>query len=427
MMTKKQKVSNAAATSSSNRSSGSTNRRGQQQQGTGTHVTQAEDMLLLANSIIIALNDSDGNSNNSGNDAMTLIQQALRIRDLELVESILYKCCNTIQAWLSSFMQSSEANARNKTTGTAEAAAVVAAQRKESRPLRVCHAQARHRLAQTSLLLGKLDYACTLLLSLVAAGDNNGAFSDSALLAMWYDLALIYLHAGKWNQCEAAIARATAVVRKKTPAPATHSVYMPTAPVLVGSATIKNATHGHHVQAGSSLVTQMRVGSDETMLFFLHQILMRLKESVAGSTRTTAPTAPRHSNLPILPWSLQFTTVTQRLGVSTNAVAISLARVFHPENNHNNHNEASSSASSAADGNHHHEGNAAAGGGAAPRIIISSSVTAMNIPGILLNNTSCTANNNGGASEGEERARANKRKRPADGISSGHRSSAGAA
>jgi len=393
------------------------------------HMAQAEEMMLLANSIIIALNHSNGNESN-GNDAMKLIQQALRIRDLELVESILYKCCNTIQAWLTSSVHSTglNNNARDKITSTAIAAAVAAARKKESRPLRVCHAQARHRLAQTSLLLGKLDYACTLLLSLVAGDNHDGAFSDSALLAMWYDLALIYLHAGKWNQCEAAIARATAVARRKTPAPATHSVYMPTRPVLVGSATTMNASTapGHNQEGSSALVTQMRVGSDETMLFFLHQILIRLKESVAGSTRTAAPTTPGHSNLPILPWSLQFTTVTQRLGVSTDAVAISLARVFHPENH--DHDEASSAASSANEndciGHHHHQEYSATGG--APRIIISSSVTAMDIPGILLNHTSCTTNNHGGAREGEEGARAKKRKRPTNGLSS-PRSSAGAA
>eukprot|EP00538_Stauroneis_constricta_P004835 CAMPEP_0119547862 /NCGR_PEP_ID=MMETSP1352-20130426/1894_1 /TAXON_ID=265584 /ORGANISM="Stauroneis constricta, Strain CCMP1120" /LENGTH=441 /DNA_ID=CAMNT_0007592923 /DNA_START=307 /DNA_END=1632 /DNA_ORIENTATION=+ len=308
----------------------------QQQQRLEDRTRQAREMLQLANSVVIASNHAHEFS----------IHQALRVRDLELAETVLYKACCNIGQWhcdweaaqgdrihrqsphlphgghdlhsttMAGMPSRSGSDGANCIPSQAPMSMSAAQQQPPPQnPFRIYLAQVRHRLAQTSLLLGKLNVACNLFLHVIVHDPDS--LSLAALAMTWYDVALIYLHHRKWDQCQMALHQAAATVQAKPRDDATHVI--PIGPQRGAAMAPLPSNHDAVAQIGL-----MRVGPDETMLFFIHQIIVRLR-FVLTPQHMRSPNAPA---FPTLPWSIQFTTVTCHFGRLTDAVAMPLSTVL---------------------------------------------------------------------------------------------------
>eukprot|EP00538_Stauroneis_constricta_P004621 CAMPEP_0119546370 /NCGR_PEP_ID=MMETSP1352-20130426/824_1 /TAXON_ID=265584 /ORGANISM="Stauroneis constricta, Strain CCMP1120" /LENGTH=477 /DNA_ID=CAMNT_0007591073 /DNA_START=124 /DNA_END=1557 /DNA_ORIENTATION=- len=342
-----------------------------QQQSRGNTITdpvlimkkqrQAKSMMQQANSIIISVNETAARSAPA---EIGSAEQHQHLRQLKLAETILNETCVKVGQWWQDYdiqraviqynvqRQQEEEELRQLAIARARRASPHSVQvvnddavtnenshhhdkadaldemdLPDHNPYGTYLFQAQHRLAQVSLLLGKLEVACNLMLR--ALQQDSRSFSLSALVMTWYDVALVYLYQGKWQHCQRAINQAMVVMQAKPRSPPTHTIFVPVPDGETSSSPLASSlgipASPSNAGAGGSPDIRLQVGPDETMTVFLHQVMAKLRELMPGAD---AGGDFRRSPLARLPWSIQFTTYTTAFGVSTDATPMPLSSIL---------------------------------------------------------------------------------------------------
>eukprot|EP00538_Stauroneis_constricta_P004312 CAMPEP_0119570688 /NCGR_PEP_ID=MMETSP1352-20130426/43738_1 /TAXON_ID=265584 /ORGANISM="Stauroneis constricta, Strain CCMP1120" /LENGTH=788 /DNA_ID=CAMNT_0007620359 /DNA_START=19 /DNA_END=2386 /DNA_ORIENTATION=- len=325
---------------------------------------QAREMIQQADDIIIRVNAVNA-AKEAATPTMTMgtisapqQPQPHQKSQLRLAETILRETCATVSKWHRDYEEEDDhGDAVDVNAGDAGAGRNIhngiRSHKTNTNPFGRYLSQAQHRLAQTSLLLGKLDAACALLLRIIHRDPY--ALSLSALAMAWYDVALVYLRQGQWQRCQRAVNQALIVMRSKPRSGPTHTLLVPVpAGGRPGSLSASLSLSGGGMSSsvgggcgsgsgsspcshGSGRTLLLQVGPDETMTVLLHQVATRLREQQQRQQRPRQNHGSHHSSrasrgiLATLPWSIQFAVVTTAFGVLTDAVAMPLSRILPVE------------------------------------------------------------------------------------------------
>jgi hypothetical protein len=183
--------------------------------------------------------------------AKALIQMGTHSSNPMESEKILYEACDLLECWVNEFEEA------GGETGN---------------PYITLQAQARHRLGQITLQRGNLTLASHLFLQVILTTPQT--LSPQALAMTWYDVGLIYIAYGSTRQAQVALG-----------------------------------------ESFSTLMQQNQPGgvADETLLYFIHEAMLRLVEQQEASVSV-------RQGVP-LSWSSQFTVVTYNYSQNEQQIA----------------------------------------------------------------------------------------------------------
>jgi hypothetical protein len=167
-------------------------------------------------------------------------------------ENILSAACNFLECWVKEFEVEDEEKTGN--------------------PFIALQAQARHRLGQITLQRGNLALASHLFLQVIL--NDPHMLSPQALAMTWYDVGLICVAYGSIFEAQVALCESFATLMQ------------------------------HNQQGGTA---------DDTLLYFLHQAMLRLAELFEQKVSA--------SQVPPLLWSSQFTVVSYNYGQNEHQIA----------------------------------------------------------------------------------------------------------
>eukprot|EP00538_Stauroneis_constricta_P002416 CAMPEP_0119546490 /NCGR_PEP_ID=MMETSP1352-20130426/892_1 /TAXON_ID=265584 /ORGANISM="Stauroneis constricta, Strain CCMP1120" /LENGTH=482 /DNA_ID=CAMNT_0007591201 /DNA_START=30 /DNA_END=1478 /DNA_ORIENTATION=- len=318
---------------------------------------QAREMIQQADDIIVRVNAVNA-AKEAATPMMTMGSisapqqpQPHQKSQLRLAETILRETCATVSKWHHDYEEEDDhGDVVNASDAGAGRNGSTRSHNTNNNPFGRYLSQAQHRLAQTSLLLGKLDAACALLLRIIHRDPY--ALSLSALAMAWYDVALVYLRQGQWQRCQRAVNQAMIVMRSKPRSGPTHTLLVPVpaggrpGSLLSASLSLSGGGVGGGCGSGSASspcshgserTLLLQVGPDDTMTVLLHQVATRLREQQQRQQRPRQNHGSHHSSrassgiLATLPWSMQFAVVTTAFGVLTDAVAMPLSRILPVE------------------------------------------------------------------------------------------------
>jgi tetratricopeptide (TPR) repeat protein len=187
--------------------------------------------------------------------AKGLIQMGTHSSNSVAAENILHEACDLLECWVKEFEEDEK-----ETDGN---------------PFITLQTQARHRLAEISLQQGNLALASQLFLQVIE--EDPETLSPQARAMTWYDVGLIYIAYGCIPQAQAALGKSFATLMQ------------------------------HDQQQGGG------TGADETLLYYIHQAMLRLVELF--EQKVSASQAP-----PLL-WSSQFTLVSYNYGRNEQQIA----------------------------------------------------------------------------------------------------------
>lgn len=185
--------------------------------------------------------------------AKSLIQMGTHSSNPEESESVLSEACDLLECWIKEFEEGGQIT---------------------DNPFIALQAQARHRLGQITLQRGNLAFAAHLFLQVILKHPHT--LSPQALAMTWYDVALIYIAYGSITQAQAALGKSFATLMQQ-----------------------------NQQDAGTA---------DETLLYFIHQAMLRLLELF--EQKVFAGQVP-----PPLLWSSQFTVVSYHYGQNEQQIA----------------------------------------------------------------------------------------------------------
>jgi tetratricopeptide (TPR) repeat protein len=184
--------------------------------------------------------------------AKSLIQMGTHSSNPVESEKVLNEACDLLECWANEFEEEDEEETDN--------------------PFITLQAQARHRLGQITLQRGNLALASHLFLQVILHDPHT--LSPQALAMTWYDVGLIYIAYGRISQAQEALG-----------------------------------------ESFSTLMQQNQQGgtADDTLLYFIHQAMMRLVELLKQKVSA--------SQISPLLWSSQFTVVTYNYGQNEQQIA----------------------------------------------------------------------------------------------------------
>jgi hypothetical protein len=184
--------------------------------------------------------------------AKSLIQRGTHSSNPVESENILNEACNLLEYWVEEFEEDEDE------TGN---------------PFLSLQSQARHCLGQITLQGGNLALASHLFLQVIL-NDTHTTLSPQALAMTWYDVGLIHIAYRNVPQAQEALSKSFSALMQ-------------------------------HTQQGGT--------ADATLLYFIHQAMLRLVELFEQRIYT--------SQVPPLSWSSQFTVVSYNYGQNEQQVA----------------------------------------------------------------------------------------------------------